>query len=41
MRYVQRFMRAFVVEDFDKVIEGRLLLQEITGGGFGGFFFSE
>jgi hypothetical protein len=31
-------VRAFVVEDFDKLVEARLLLEKIAGGRFGGFF---
>ena len=36
--HVQSFVRAFVVEDLDKVIEAGLLLQEVGGGRLGSFF---
>ena len=32
-------MRTLVVKDLDKLVESGLLLQEIRGSGFGGFFF--
>jgi hypothetical protein len=35
--HVQGFMRAWVVEDFDEVVEARLL-QEVASRGLGGFF---
>jgi hypothetical protein len=38
--HLQRFMRTFVVEDFDEIIEAGLLLQEVSSGRLGGFFFS-
>jgi hypothetical protein len=31
-------VRALVVEDVDKRVKARLLLQEVGGGGLGGFF---
>ena len=37
--HVQRFVRAFVVEDLDELVEAGLLLQEIWSRRFGGFFF--
>jgi hypothetical protein len=36
--HVQRFVRAFVVEDVDKCVKPDLLLQEVGRGGLGGFF---
>ena len=37
--HVQSFVRTLVVEDLDKFVEAGLLLKEIRGRGFGGFFF--
>src|SRR5580704_4575580 len=36
--HVQGFVRTFVVEDFDEVVEASLLLQEVASGRLGGFF---
>ena len=36
--HVQGFVRTFVVEDLDKVVEAGLLLKEVGGGRLGGFF---
>src|SRR5260370_15115891 len=36
--HVQGFMRTFVIEDFDEVVEPGLLLQEVASGRLGGFF---
>ena len=36
--HVQRFVRAFVVEDVDKFVKAGLLLQEVARGRLGGFF---
>ena len=36
--HVQSFVRAFVVEDLDEIIEAGLLLQEVRGRRLGGFF---
>jgi hypothetical protein len=33
-------VRTFVVDDFGKIVEPGLLLQEVCGGRFGGFFFN-
>jgi hypothetical protein len=33
--HVQGFVRTFVVEDFGKIVEPGLLLQEVCGGRFG------
>jgi hypothetical protein len=36
--HVQGFVRRFVVEDFDEVVEAGLLLKKVAGGRLGGFF---
>jgi len=36
--HVQRFVRAFGVEDVEKFVNAGLLLQEVGGGRLGGFF---
>jgi hypothetical protein len=36
--HVQRFVRAFGVEDVDKCVKAGLLLKEVGRGGLGGFF---
>ena len=37
--HAQSYVRTLVVEDRNEVIEAGLLLQEVGGGRFGGFFF--
>ena len=37
--HVESFVRTFVVENIDELVEAGLLLQKIGCGGFGGFFF--
>jgi hypothetical protein len=34
---VQGFVRTFLVEDFDEVVEPSLLLKEVSSGRLGGF----
>jgi hypothetical protein len=37
--HLQSFVRTFVVEDIDELVEASLLLKEIGGGWLGSFFF--